>query len=148
MIAVLLSGFACSGSSIHKANQAAKQIADDLSAFEVQIEQQYAAGNLSKAEAINLETLCSQATLANDTFVQKVQTLSGLDSSNAPQVTAWLAELVTSIDALNQQGVLQIKNPSAQQKFNLYAQSLATGLTILEGVLQVYTQPAAKVSAQ
>lgn len=136
LMAVLLSGWACSGSAIHKANLTAKQIADDLSAFEGQIEQQYAAGNLDKTEAINLETLCSQATLANDTFVKQVQSLPALNASNASQVAAWFAELTVQINALNQQGVLQVKSQTAKNNLTLYFQSIATALTILEGLLQ------------
>jgi hypothetical protein len=140
-ISVLLSGWACSESSLHKASRAAKQVADDLHAFEAQIEQQYAAGNLDKAEAVNLAQLCSQATLADDVFVQKVQSLPKLDSSSAPQVAAWFAELTTSIGTLEQQGVLHIKNPTAQQNFSLIVTSINTGLTILEGLLQGFGQP-------
>lgn len=140
-VATLLCGFACSGSAIHKANLAAKQVADDLGAFESQIEQQYVVGNLSAAEAANLEKLCSQATLANDTFVGQIQSVSALNTSTSAQVATYFAQLVGQIELLNQQGVLQVKNPAAQAKLALYFQSVETGITVLSGVLQAFGQP-------
>lgn len=136
IVAVLLSGWACSESSLHKTNRAAKQVADDLHAFEGQVEQQYAAGNLDRLEAQNLAELASKATLANDTFIARVKSLPALDASSAAQVSAWFADLVAQINALNQQGVLQVKNQAAKDNLSLYFQSVTAGLTILEGVLQ------------
>lgn len=132
----------CSGTQVHKANRAAKQLADDLHEFESTVEQQCAivsghcTGMLADDEAKSLAQLASDATLADDTFVARVKALPP-DTKSAPQVAAWFADLTAAIQKLNDQGVTHIKNPQAQQKFALIFQSIQTALGTLANLVQV-----------
>lgn len=140
-LTILLSGWACSGTEVHKANRAGKQIADDIHELEAQAEAEYSLGNLSKDEATALVNLASQASLADDSFEAKVKTLAVLDGSNAAQVTGWLNELVAEVDKLNDEGVLHIKDPKTKAKFDLLYQSISAGLSTLQILLQGLSTP-------
>lgn len=133
--ALLLSGFSCSSSQFHTANRAAKQIADDLHEFEAQVEAEYNAGNLDKDEAKNLASLASQGTLADDAFVAKVKGLGKIDTSNSQQVSVWFQDLLGQIAALNDQGVLHIKDEKTKAKFALIFQSINSALTTIQLLL-------------
>jgi hypothetical protein len=134
-MSLTLPAFMCSGSDLHKANRAAKQVADDLHEFEAIVEQQYSVGQLDKEEARALAQWASDSSLANDAFVAKIKGLSTLNSSNSALVVGWFNDLVGQIDKLNDQGVLHIKSATAKAKFDLIYQSIQTGLTTLQGLL-------------
>lgn len=143
--AVIMAG--CSGSQVHKANRAAKQIADDLHEFEASVEtfcaplNGHCTGALADDEAKSLAQLASDATAANDTFVGQVKTLPPTASS-APQVTVWFADLTAAIQKLNDQGLTHVKNPQAKANLTLIFQSIQTALGTLSTLLQTVQKPA------
>jgi hypothetical protein len=135
-LALTLSGFYCNESQVHKANRTAKQIADDLHEFEAKVEEQYVAGTLDKDEAKNLAQLASDATLADDQFVANLKTLKTLDAANSSLVVGWFQELADSIQKLNADGVLHIKNPKTKANFILLYQGIDAGLSTLRMLLE------------
>lgn len=142
--AVLMSA-ACPESSYHKANRAAKQIADDLSEFEKQVENFHVSGDIDDGEAANLANLAKQAATANDAFVAKLQTIKTIDSKSYAQVVQWIQDLADTIQQLNSQGVLHLKSQKAQHEFAVIYASIDAGLTVIQGLMgtqqQIKTTP-------
>jgi hypothetical protein len=60
--------------------------------------------------------------------VVNVRALNGVDASNKAQLVAYFQQLADSINTLNEQSVLYVKNPQAQQRLRLAYQAIDAAL--------------------
>ncbi|HWR36007.1 MAG TPA: hypothetical protein VN622_09085 [Clostridia bacterium] len=130
-MAAALSTVACDDADKHRAAQAAAGVASGLSALEAEAEALYHAGAIDKQEAIVLVLGISDLTRVNDQYVEQLRSFSTLDTSNRQVVVNWLAEMTRSVDALNNEGVLRVKNPASRAKLAAYIAAVRSSLGIV-----------------
>lgn len=65
---------------------------------------------------------------ANDVFIAHIRSLPVIDASNKAQVVAWFGELAGVAQDLNNQGVLNVKNPDAHKQFDDWALAMQASL--------------------
>ena len=133
-LTMLMAG--CNDGDVRKAARAADSIASGLAAVQKANEAVFDAGLIDKEDAKAVSLLVKDATLANDVFVAKVRTLKEIDPSSKVALVRWFGELSASIEKLNQEGVLRVKNPEAKAKLSVAFAAVQAGLDIIGGLLQ------------
>jgi hypothetical protein len=126
--ALALSAFQCSKDQKHQAAQTAASLATALQAFEEANEELYAQKLVAAQETIAISQAVANASRANDQFVANVRALNGVDAHNKAQLVAYFQQLADSINALNEQSVLYVKNPQAQQRLRFAYQAIDAAL--------------------
>lgn len=121
----------CESSEIRKASDASAKVASGLHLMQQEVIAVHDAGLLSAAESVEVSKLIIQATHANDQFVGRVKALKRLDTSSRPQVATYFAEVAESLELLNAQGVLHIKNPDARRRVQVAFQAVSTSARVV-----------------
>jgi hypothetical protein len=132
---------ACSESDYHKAANASAKIASGLAAIEQINENSYHAGLLSKEESVAIAGYTIEATRANDVFVGRIKSLGSIDTSNRALVVGWFGDVAASIQLLNEQGVLHVKNPDTKAKLAIAVTAVQASVQIIQALLGMTAQP-------
>jgi hypothetical protein len=126
----------CNDSDIKKAAKAANDIAAALGGLETVSEQLYASKLISGDETIAVSNYIKSATLADDQFVAQVRALKKIDPNSKAQIVTLFASLAQSLDVLNQQGVLGVKNPDAKARLQVAFQTAQAAVDVISQMLQ------------
>jgi hypothetical protein len=128
---VLFAQLGCTDTDYRKATRAAAGIATGLGAIQDANESLYKAHLLDKDEARAIAQGVADAVRVNDQFVGRLRTLKTIDASNKQLVGLWFSEVLTSLEALNQQGVLRVKNAEAKAKLSVIFAGVQSSAAIL-----------------
>jgi hypothetical protein len=128
---VLFAQLGCTDTDYRKATRAAAGIATGLGAVQDANESLYKAQLLDKDEARAIAQGVADAVRVNDQFVGRLRTLKTVDASNKQLVGLWFSEVLTSLEALNQQGVLRVKNADAKAKLSVIFAGVQSSAAIL-----------------
>jgi hypothetical protein len=131
VLALVLAPLGCTDSDYRKATRAAAGIATGLGALEDTNESLFKAQLLDKEEARTIAQGVIDATRVNDQLVGKLRTIKSIDAGNKQLVGLWVGEVITSIEALNQQGVLRVKNPDAKSKLSIIFAGIQSSVAII-----------------
>jgi hypothetical protein len=145
VIALVMTTNACDQSEYHKAADAAAKIATGLGVIEQLNESLYKSQLLDQDEAIAVATATIEATRANDMFVGRMQGLKQIDASNKILIAGWFGDVAKAVGALNDEGVLHVKNKDARAKLSIALSTVQASVQIIQAVLAV--TPAEKHSA-
>jgi hypothetical protein len=148
LIAALAFGqLACSDSDYRKAARAGAGIASGLQTLQGINEDAYASKLLEGHEAILVAQLISDATRANDEFVKQLGGFKQLQPGDRAMLALWFGGLTRSLDALNQQGILRVKDPQARERLSLAFAAVQTSLAVLAQLFAAYA-PTPSVAGQ
>lgn len=131
VLALVLAPLGCTDTDYRKATRAAAGIATGLGAIQDANESLFKAQLLDKDEARAIAQGVADAVRVNDQFVGRLRTLKTIDASNKQLVGLWFSEVLTSLEALNQQGVLRVKNAEAKAKFAVIFAGVQSSAAIL-----------------
>ena len=137
LIAMLMTS--CTGTERHQCADASAKIASTLSAIEGGVEK--ANGGAMKlvgdADTAILLKAINDATYINDQFVANVRAAQNWDASTKKQIFAMFQQLLASIDALDNAGVLHIEDPNTAQQFQVWMATIRIAVSTIEGILAV-----------
>ncbi|MBI3654102.1 MAG: hypothetical protein HY231_23980 [Acidobacteria bacterium] len=135
LLATSLSFTACSDSDLKKAAQASDDMARGISvALDLDaalIEQKL----LSSGEALTVTSALLDLNRLVRQFNDTAQTYKSFDISARTALGKILADITTTLDKLNNQGVLKIKNPDAQLKFRSALAVMSSAVNVLAALL-------------
>lgn len=139
--ALLLSGWACSGSQYHKANRASKQVADDIHEFAVTVTRECGVvngnctGRLSNEEAKSLAQWAADASRVSDEFNAELKAAGSIEGTQSQKILAAFNNLSVSVNKLNESGALHLRNPDSQKTFQTIYASIQSALVILQSII-------------
>lgn len=139
--ALLLSGWACSGSQSHNANRASKQVADDIHEFALTVTRECGVvngnctGRLSNEEAKSLAQWATDASRLSDELNAQLKAANSLQGSQAQIVLQAFNNLSVSVNRLNESGALHLRNPDSQKTFQTIYASIQSALVILQNII-------------
>lgn len=136
----LLTG--CDDSDYRKAARAAAAVGSSLVEVQALNEQAYAANLIDRDEAVAVAKGVREATLANDHFVAALRRYKKLNKESKADLVRMVADLAREVRALNDQGVLHIKSPTARVKFAAAIAGAVTALDVLAELIGRYEPPA------
>jgi hypothetical protein len=131
VLALVLAPLGCTDTDYRKATRAAAGIATGLGAIQDANESLFKAQLLDKDEARAIAQGVADAVRVNDQFVGRLRTLKTIDASNKQLVGLWFSEVLTSLEALNEQGVLRVKNADAKAKLSVIFAGVQSSAAIL-----------------
>ena len=140
-ICVLLAGMVlslagCDRSAWRKVARASDGIAQGLEVvLNVTVEAE-AHGTVTREEAIAILSHARAANLALEAFSRKAQALRKIDPKNRRLLIVWFGEAADSLNALNQEGVLAVKNPEAQAKLSIILAGIQSSAQVLAAELE------------
>lgn len=132
---VFLIGVACDQGEYHKAADAAAKVSSSLKAAVSESEALYRAGAIGKDEFVNLLVELDHAAYVNDEYVRQLRSFKTIDATNRSVLVNWIGDMTRSVDSLNANGVLHVKNAESQQKLAVYVTALRGSIQILGALL-------------
>jgi hypothetical protein len=132
---------ACSDNQVKQCADAAAKVSTTLGAFEETVEQVQTQGLISQDEAISVVTLIGEATKVNDEFVTQVRAAKKLNDPTLATLSTAFEGVTKSVDRLEQEGVLHIKNPDARTKLSIGLQSVRLALTAVKALADLAPKP-------
>lgn len=129
--ALIVVGAACDQSEYHKAADAAAKISSSLKAAVTETDSIYRAHLITREERDLVLVEIDHAQFVNDEYVRQLQSFKKIDASNHAVLVNWVADLSSSVDSLNTNGVLHIKNADSQQKLGIYVTAIRGSIQIL-----------------
>ncbi len=135
LLLLCLAATGCNDDDVRKAARAADGIASGLAGVQKVNVILYQGELISKDETKAIAVLVQQGTLANDEFIAKARTLRDLDPGNKALMLQWFGEVSASLDKLNREGVLHVKNPEAQARLSVAFASVKAGADIIASLL-------------
>jgi hypothetical protein len=144
LIPVVLLCVACPKSSaVHQAAQTANGIATSLANAEQLNESAYRQGLISAEDSRAVSLAVQQAVQVNDQLIAQVRSLKALDTQSAASVLAGIDKLTDSVTALEQQGILHIKNANTRQAFASYIALIRAAIQTARAVVTTNATKAA-----
>lgn len=131
LISFSLVQLGCTDSDYRKATRAAAGIATGLGALQDANESLFTAQLLQKGEARAIAQGVQDAARVNGEFIKKLRTLKTIDASNKQLIGVWFSEVLTSIETLNDQGVLRVKNADAKAELAVIFAGVQSSVAIL-----------------
>lgn len=126
----------CDDSQYRKAVRATAGVSSGLKALQEANEIAFRAGEIDQDDARNISLSVADAAQANQAIVKELRSIKKLDAQSKAQVVAHVKELAASLQALNEAGVLHIKNPQTKAKVDAALAGVQAALQILEGLVQ------------
>jgi len=125
----------CDSSDYRKAVRANAGISESLSTLQQLNEDAFNAQLIGPEESIALAQGVNDAARANIEFRAQLVALKKLDYQNKAQLAGLLDGVVASVDRLNNEGVLRIKNPESRARFAAIVAGIRTSLAVLQALL-------------
>ncbi len=125
------------GTAVHKATVASGTIAASLrTAATINHSNTQESEDERKAVA----NFIAQAAAANDDFVDQLKTaVANGDTLSQGQIVAAFQSLLDRVDKMEKSGILQIKNPDAQQKFAATVATIKAQLVLIQSLFSAST---------
>lgn len=111
---------ACPDSQLHQAAQVANGIASSLNNAESLNESAYHQGIITAADSAAVSNYIKYSVQVNEQLIAQVRSVKKVDPQSAATILAAIDNLAASIDVLQNQGVLHIKDPNTQKQFGNY----------------------------
>lgn len=138
ILTLTLSAFFCSGSDLHKANRASKQVSDDLSQCVQAADDLYSQKLIDGDDSAAVAQSCSDATPASDKLYDELQQLKTLDASSGPQLLQHFSDLEASIAKIAPT-VAHVKSDKGRAKLTLVANSISAAMATLRALAAAWT---------
>jgi hypothetical protein len=134
---VIAASIACKDDSIRKAARASDDMASTIS-LAIDVKRQLAMSTpplIDHDEEVRLTLGLQKVNAAVKAFNTEVKRLSKLDPASKGNLVALFASVTQSINELNGQGVLGIKNPDAKAKVQAVLAAFSTSIAVIQAVL-------------
>lgn len=135
VILLLLAGVACSDDALTRADKTANEMIQSLVAA-VKVKRELVKGGLlTDQEGKDLTKLLVDVRNAVWQFYDKAGTYKAIDSTAKQDLSKLFVDVTDSLQKLNEQGVLHIKNPDAKKKFQDIFTALNAAAVVLQSLL-------------
>ena len=140
-LSLIAGTIACEDSEYRKASRAGAGIASGLQVLQGVNEDAYDAKLIEPQETIVLAQYISEATRANDEFVKQLGAFRQLKPGDRAALAIWFGGITRSLDALNQHGILRVKNPQARERLSVAFAAVQASANILAQLFAAYAPP-------
>ena len=136
LLFLLLSAFKCSGDSLSRAARAADDIAGSVKAM-IDVKRELATTQaITPSEELVLTELLLKVNSADKALVVRLKSIKGQpNSAGGAEILVIFRELNLTIQDLNSQGVLGIKNPAARKRVQVLFAAIDASLATIEAFI-------------
>jgi hypothetical protein len=132
---MLLTLAGCKDSDYTAACKASDDIASGVSAVRDLSEQLYSTYHLiDKDEVRAIQLGAIDAAAANKQFRNKLRAVKTINGDTKTQIGAWVGEVLTSLEALEQNGTLHIKNESARSQLAIAFKTIRVAIATIQAL--------------
>jgi hypothetical protein len=125
----------CKDSDYTSACKASDDIASGVSAVRDLSEQLYSTYHLiDKDEVRAIQLGAIDAAAANKEFRNKLRAVKKINGDTKTQIGAWVGEVLTSLEALEQSGTLHIKNESARSQLAIAFKTIRVAVATIQAL--------------
>ncbi|MCU1308246.1 MAG: hypothetical protein JWN45_2941 [Acidobacteriaceae bacterium] len=133
----------CDSSDYHKAVRATSAISSVLNTLQdVNDDLFNKAHLLDKQEATTIAKFVNDGTYIDDALIANLTAAKTLNVSNRADIVKLAGQLLDSIEKLNSEGILRIKNPDAQSRLAVEFAAMHASIAILQSLVKTYSSAA------